>query len=197
MNIYHDITQTVGGTPLIRLNRLTEGRAATVAVKLESRNPLGSVKDRIGVGMINAAEKAGVLKPGGIVIEPTSGNTGIALAFVAAARGYKLTLTMPETMSIERRKLLAILGAHLPDARLYYWRLRRGDEVDFIVEAGRKVLAIEIKWASRLGPNDRKGLQTFRQSCPRCFVGILGYSGTEVIPLGEGLWAVPLATLWS
>ena len=95
------------------------------------------------------------------------------------------------------QNLLAILGAHLPDARLYYWRLRRGDEVDFIVEAGRKVLAIEIKWASRLGPNDRKGLQTFRQSCPRCVVGILGYSGTEVIPLGEGLWAVPLATLWS
>jgi len=113
MNMYRDITQTVGGTPLIKLNRLAEGLGATVAVKLESRNPLGSVKDRIGVGMINAAEKAGILKPGSLIIEPTSGNTGIALAFVAAARGYKLTLTMPETMSVERRKLLAILGAEI------------------------------------------------------------------------------------
>ncbi|MCX7002386.1 MAG: cysteine synthase A [bacterium] len=113
MKIYSDITKTVGNTPLVKLNRLTQGAGATVLVKLESMNPLWSVKDRIGVAMLDAAEQAGVLKPGAPIIEPTSGNTGIALAFVAAARGYKLTLTMPETMSLERRKLLKILGADL------------------------------------------------------------------------------------
>lgn len=111
--IYDDITQTVGNTPLVRLNRLTQGLAATVLVKLESANPLSSVKDRIGVAMIEAAEKAGKLKPGSVIVEPTSGNTGIALAFVAAARGYKLILTMPETMSVERRQLLKVLGAEV------------------------------------------------------------------------------------
>lgn len=113
MNIYPDITKTVGGTPLIRLNHLVKGLEATVLVKLESRNPLGSVKDRIGVAMIDAAEKSGELKPGGVIVEPTSGNTGIALAFVCAAKGYSLILTMPDTMSVERRQLLKILGAKL------------------------------------------------------------------------------------
>lgn len=113
MNIHDDITKTVGCTPLVRLNKLTKGLKATVAVKLESRNPLGSVKDRIGVAMVDAAEKAGLIKPETVIIEPTSGNTGIALAFVAAARGYKLVLVMPETMSIERRKLFKILGAEV------------------------------------------------------------------------------------
>lgn len=111
--IFSDITQAVGHTPLIRLNRLTAGLEATVLVKLESTNPLGSVKDRIGVAMIEAAEKSGKLKPGGLIVEPTSGNTGIALAFVCAAKGYKLILAMPETMSVERRQLLKILGAEL------------------------------------------------------------------------------------
>ena len=113
MKIYSDITKVVGNTPLVKLNKLTKGSQATVLVKLESMNPLWSVKDRIGVAMIDAAEREGKLKPGGIIVEPTSGNTGIALAFVSATRGYKLILTMPETMSLERRKLLKILGAEL------------------------------------------------------------------------------------
>lgn len=111
--IFSDITQTVGNTPLVRLNRIAQGLSATVLVKLESANPLSSVKDRIGLAMIEAAEKAGKLKLGSVIVEPTSGNTGIALAFVAAARGYRLILTMPETMSVERRQLLKILGAEL------------------------------------------------------------------------------------
>lgn len=111
--IYEDLTKTIGNTPLVRLNRITKGLDATVLVKLESFNPLSSVKDRIGVSMIEAAEKAGHIKENTIILEPTSGNTGIALAFVSAAKGYKLTLVMPETMSIERRKLLKALGADL------------------------------------------------------------------------------------
>ncbi len=111
--IYDDITKTIGNTPLVRLNRVTEGLDATVVAKVESFNPLGSVKDRIGVSMIEAAEKAGHIKDDTIILEPTSGNTGIALAFVCASRGYRLVLVMPETMSIERRKLLKALGAEL------------------------------------------------------------------------------------
>ncbi len=111
--IYDDIVQTIGRTPLVRLNRVTAGLNATIALKCEFFNPLGSVKDRIGMAMIEAAERDGLIDKETIIVEPTSGNTGIALAFVAAARGYKLILTMPETMSLERRTLLAMLGATL------------------------------------------------------------------------------------
>ncbi len=113
--IYNSITDTIGNTPLVRLNRIASehGVKANLLAKLEFFNPISSVKDRIGVAMVDAMEEAGVLKPGGTLVEPTSGNTGIALAFVAAARGYRLILVMPETMSIERRKMLALLGAEL------------------------------------------------------------------------------------
>ncbi len=113
MNIYSNIVATVGNTPLVRLNKLSAGLPGEVLVKCEFFNPLSSVKDRIGRAMIEAAEKDGKLKPGMTIIEPTSGNTGIALAFVAAAKGYKIILTMPETMSMERRVLLRMLGAEI------------------------------------------------------------------------------------
>ncbi len=113
MKIYNDITETIGRTPLVRLNKVTAGLNATILLKCEFFNPLGSVKDRIGAAMIEAAEKAGLINKDTEIIEPTSGNTGIALAFVCAAKGYKLTLTMPESMSIERRILLAMLGAKI------------------------------------------------------------------------------------
>lgn len=111
--IHNSIVDTIGRTPLVRLNHVTKGLPATIALKCEFFNPLGSVKDRIGAAMIADAEAKGLLKEGTTIVEPTSGNTGIALAFVAAAKGYKLILTMPETMSVERRTLLAMLGAQL------------------------------------------------------------------------------------
>lgn len=112
-NVYNNITETIGRTPLVRLNKITEGLGAEVLVKLESRNPGNSVKDRIGLAIINAAEEDGSLKPGGTIVEATSGNTGIALAMVGAARGYKVILTMPETMSMERRIMLRAYGAQI------------------------------------------------------------------------------------
>ena len=113
MPVHTDVLSTIGRTPLIKLNRIAGGIDATIALKAEFFNPLGSVKDRIGLAMILAAEKDGLIGPDTLIVEPTSGNTGIALAFVAAARGYRLVLTMPETMSLERRTLLALLGAQL------------------------------------------------------------------------------------
>ena len=111
--IFSDITKTVGGTPLVKINKLSEGLDATILAKLEFFNPASSIKDRIGVAMIEAAEKKGLLKKGAVIIEPTSGNTGIALAFAAAAKGYRIILTMPDTMSVERRQLLKIFGAEV------------------------------------------------------------------------------------
>ncbi|MDI6756396.1 MAG: cysteine synthase A [Endomicrobiia bacterium] len=111
--IFEDITKTTGNTPIVRINHIASAPCATVLAKLESFNPLSSVKDRIGVSMVEAAEKKGLLKKGSVIVEPTSGNTGVALAFTAAAKGYRLILTMPDTMSVERRQLLKIFGAEL------------------------------------------------------------------------------------
>ena len=113
MRIFEDITKTIGNTPLVRINKMASGLDVTLLAKLESFNPLSSVKDRIGVAMIDAAEREGKINKDTVIIEPTSGNTGIALAFVCAAKGYRLVLTMPETMSLERRQLLKIFGAEL------------------------------------------------------------------------------------
>ena len=129
---FPDVSLSIGNTPLVRLNRLTQGTHATVLAKMEGRNPGFSVKCRIGVAMINDAEQRGLLKPGGEIVEPTSGNTGIALAYLAAARGYKLTLTMPDTMSMERRRVMTGLGAKLiltPGAEGTAGAVRRAEQI--------------------------------------------------------------------
>jgi cysteine synthase len=132
MKIYEDITKIIGNTPLVRLKRMNKGNPADVVVKMESFNPLSCVKDRIGVAMIEDAERKGLLKEGSVIIEPTSGNTGVALAYVAASRGYRLILTMPDTMSMERRQLVAIFGAELvltPGAEGMKGAVRKAEEL--------------------------------------------------------------------
>jgi cysteine synthase A len=140
--IYDDATALIGNTPLVRINKITDGAPATVVGKLEFYNPANSVKDRIGVAIINAAEASGELKPGGTIVEATSGNTGIALAFVGAARGYKVVLTMPETMSKERRALLRAFGAELiltPGSEGMKGAVNRADEI--VAERDGAILA--------------------------------------------------------
>lgn len=135
--IYLDITQTIGATPLVRLNRIAKDTDATILAKLEFRNPLGSVKDRIGLSMITSAEAKGLIHSDTVIVEPTSGNTGIALAFVCATRQYRLILTMPETMSIERRKLLKHLGAEIvltPGSEGMKGAIRRAGEIVAVTE---------------------------------------------------------------
>ena len=132
MKIYEDITKIIGNTPLVRLKRMNKGNPADVVVKMESFNPLFCVKDRIGVAMIEDAERKGLLKEGSVIIEPTSGNTGVALAYVAASRGYRLILTMPDTMSMERRQLVAVFGAELvltPGAEGMKGAVRKAEEL--------------------------------------------------------------------
>src|SRR3954466_13938332 len=145
MPIFDDNSASIGKTPLIRLNRVTEGAGATVLAKIEGRNPAYSVKCRIGAAMVWDAEKRGILKPGKELIEPTSGNTGIALAFVAAARGYPIHLTMPETMSVERRKVLKALGANL------------------ILTEGSRGMAGSIERAEEMVQSDPRRLLTLQQ----------------------------------
>ena len=153
--ISNNITETIGNTPIVRLNKLTRDSKADVVVKLESFNPLSSVKDRIGVSMIEAGEEAGVITKDSILIEPTSGNTGIGLAFVAAQRGYRLILTMPETMSIERRKLLTLLGAEIvltPGADGMKGAIARANEL--VTEMPKAVMPQQFK--NHANPNIHK-----------------------------------------
>lgn len=145
-NVYNNITETIGRTPLVKLNKLTEGLDATVLVKLESFNPANSVKDRIGLAIVEDAEKSGALKPGGTIVEATSGNTGIALAMVGAARGYNVVLTMPETMSNERRVLLRAYGAEIvltPGAAGMQGAKDKADEI--VAERENAILARQFE----------------------------------------------------
>lgn len=139
MKIYNDVTELIGKTPLLRLNKITEGSGSTVLIKLERNNPGGSIKDRICLNMIKRAEEEGKLKPGGTIVEPTSGNTGIGLALIGAARGYKVILTMPESMSIERRKLLKAYGAEIiltPGAEGMRGAIKKAEE---LLEKGENI----------------------------------------------------------
>ena len=149
MAVYNNIMETIGGTPLVRLNRITEGKGATVLAKVESFNPANSVKDRIGKAIVAAAEKSGQLKPGGTIVEATSGNTGIGLALVGAAQGYKVILTMPETMSNERKVLLRAYGAEIvltPGAAGMKGAVEKANEI--IAETPNAILASQFENAA-------------------------------------------------
>ena len=189
--IYENITELIGNTPLVKLNKLTEGYKADVVLKIESANPGNSVKDRIGLAIVQAAEDAGELKPGGTIIEATSGNTGIALAMVGAARGYKVVLTMPETMSNERRIMLRALGAELvltPGSAGMQGAVDKANEL--VESTENSILASQFK--NQANPKkhyETTGPEVFEDTDGKVDIFVAGIGTGGTISGGAAVWA--------